>query len=260
MADPFKAYLVFENLQFYIDVVTEESYDHTAEATAHPVEKGADITDHVRQNGDKFTWQGHISNTPIIDWNNAYDLQYLRSDLEAGANLVGRSLNTTRAPGLAPGAILSAGIAGASKLISGKTKQTSTYLKRPSGGKPNVVNDIVTQILYWKRNAILGEVLTEHEHYENVLITGFTVSRDRPVDGMDVTLSFEVIRLVETRLVAAPVPTIVSAKPSVAKGHQGTTPAAPTEEKSVLEGLAESAGVDPRKLGQGLGGLFGGGS
>jgi hypothetical protein len=46
------------------DAVVRETYTSTAIVTRHPVEQGADITDHVREEPDGLSLEGVISNTP----------------------------------------------------------------------------------------------------------------------------------------------------------------------------------------------------
>lgn len=48
-----------------IDATPSQGYEATAEATEHPVERGAPITDHVRPNNPTITLEGIISNTPV---------------------------------------------------------------------------------------------------------------------------------------------------------------------------------------------------
>lgn len=48
------------------DVVLSEIFSHTATATAHPVEEGAEIVDHVQLRPDTITIQALITESPII--------------------------------------------------------------------------------------------------------------------------------------------------------------------------------------------------
>ncbi len=50
-----------------LDAATEQGFEVTAEPTDHAVERGADITDHVKPNHRTFTVSGVITNTPIVD-------------------------------------------------------------------------------------------------------------------------------------------------------------------------------------------------
>jgi hypothetical protein len=49
------------------DVVVSEAHDAEVEVTEHPVEQGADITDHARVKAVTLTIEGIVSNTPLAD-------------------------------------------------------------------------------------------------------------------------------------------------------------------------------------------------
>lgn len=49
-----------------MDVTLREAHSFTNNITQYPVENGSTITDHIRQNPDKLTIEGLITNTPII--------------------------------------------------------------------------------------------------------------------------------------------------------------------------------------------------
>ncbi|MCP4570119.1 MAG: hypothetical protein GY841_21265 [FCB group bacterium] len=48
------------------DAMVSENHQMSAEVTAHPVENGSDITDHIRVNPREIEIVGVISNTPVI--------------------------------------------------------------------------------------------------------------------------------------------------------------------------------------------------
>ena len=50
---------------FLIDAVLVEGHNLDSVTTEHPIEEGADITDHIRILPDKVTIEGIVSNTPI---------------------------------------------------------------------------------------------------------------------------------------------------------------------------------------------------
>ena len=50
---------------FEIDAAISEQHEMTSEITDHPVEKGADITDHVRPKPRRYTLTGLVSDDPI---------------------------------------------------------------------------------------------------------------------------------------------------------------------------------------------------
>lgn len=50
---------------FLIDVAPTEGHNYDSASTDHPIEDGADITDHIRVLPDRITIEGIVSNTPI---------------------------------------------------------------------------------------------------------------------------------------------------------------------------------------------------
>jgi hypothetical protein len=50
-----------------LDAAPSQGFEITAEPTEHAVERGADITDHVRPGPDTITLEGVITNTPMVD-------------------------------------------------------------------------------------------------------------------------------------------------------------------------------------------------
>jgi hypothetical protein len=54
-------------LSVVFDTTISETHEQAAEVTKHPVEKGADVTDHVRTMPGPFSCEVFVSNTPIED-------------------------------------------------------------------------------------------------------------------------------------------------------------------------------------------------
>lgn len=50
---------------FQFDASINETFSKTAEVTDHPVESGADVTDHIRRLPEEITLRGWVSNDPI---------------------------------------------------------------------------------------------------------------------------------------------------------------------------------------------------
>lgn len=52
------------------DAVPELTSDLTAQVTSYPVEGGAEVSDHVQNQNDKFTITAYITNTPLMNYKN----------------------------------------------------------------------------------------------------------------------------------------------------------------------------------------------
>lgn len=67
-----------------LDATLSESHTSRVDATKHPVERGAKITDHLRNEPDSITITGFVSNTPIS-----------RAAQTRAVNVVGTDVQTT---------------------------------------------------------------------------------------------------------------------------------------------------------------------
>jgi hypothetical protein len=56
-----------QSLIVLFDQTVSEGHEATAEVTEHPVEKGSNVADHVRQNPQNLTLEMFVTNTPIVD-------------------------------------------------------------------------------------------------------------------------------------------------------------------------------------------------
>jgi len=224
------AYLVFDDtLRF--DVVTNEQTEHSATATEHPVETGANIADHVRDQLDRVTLEVLVSNTPINDVNELYGLQYTAANLENGAALGNSTLKPKASIPLTPGALVTVGLQAIGDLFAGGT--TNPFV-RSFPAKFNAVKDAMDTLLDWKKRAVVGQVITPWHTFESMIIERVAPLRTAAIgDGAQIAIEFREIRTVETSLVNAPKPTEIRAKPAVKKGAQNPTPEDPTK-SSVL--------------------------
>lgn len=65
---------------FLIDVAIQEVHEYPSEVTSHPVEDGADVTDHIRNRPITVSLQGVVSDTPIGSVANEREADSLPSD------------------------------------------------------------------------------------------------------------------------------------------------------------------------------------
>lgn len=55
-----------EKLLLELDATPSERFSFAQEATEHPIETGADVTDHIRRRPDSLSLEGVVSNKPIV--------------------------------------------------------------------------------------------------------------------------------------------------------------------------------------------------
>jgi hypothetical protein len=234
-------YLEFDGLPLHFDAVTKEQTKHTAKVTEHPVEEGANVSDHIRDELDTVTLEVFVTNQPIKDVNGIYDLdlnyiELIEVDGKDGV-LAGKSLDVPkyRPVPITPGAAIQAIGNAVRDLMSDATVaqlygQTSTkklIAAAPVQNWPtkfNAITDTVAQLVDWKMRGVVGKVITPWKTFPAVAITDVGTARDAPTgDAAIVSLTFKEIRLVESKLVTAPVPTEPRGNTQKAKGRQPTS-------------------------------------
>ncbi len=206
-----QAFLEFEGAPLLFDCVTSEVTEHTAEVTEHPVEEGSDVADHVRNKNDEISLEIFVSNTPVSDVNGLYNGQV--AGLELKVPRYERPLSPT------PGSLMTAGINAIGNLLNPPAALSAIVLQFPE--KFNNVAFILGTLLDYKERAVLGKVITPHRTYPNVVITRVGMSRTGATgDGAPLNVEFKTIRIVEAKLITAPIPTEVSGKIMKPKGRQ----------------------------------------
>lgn len=225
------AYLEFEDVAFFFDIVTSEKATHTVSASTHPVEEGADVTDHVKPEPTNISIETFISNTPVRDPNFLYDGQV------AGLELSVPTKEKTIYP--TPGSLMNAAMSELSSALSGGPEPWKALVtKYPRAF--NAPKDVLEQLLDWQERAILGKVIFPDRAYENMLITSVETSRTAETSGgLGITISFQSIRLVEAKLVDAPVPTEPRAKKKVNKGKQPPVEVPLAKQEEIKKSLAK---------------------
>ena len=209
-----QAYLEFEGAPLYFDCVTDESLEHGAEVTEHPVEAGANVADHIRNVSDEVKLSILTTNTPIKpDVNNLYNGQI--AGLELNVPVYARPIVPT------PGALMSAGLNYLGDQLNPQKPAKAVTLQFPE--KFNNVAFILGTLLDYKERGAVGKVITPHRTYETMAITKVDMHRDGSTgDAGEISLSLKAIRFVDTANINAPLPTENRGKTKTAKGKQGT--------------------------------------
>lgn len=226
------AYLEFEGVALHFDVVESENQKHTATATEHVVESGANVSDHVRDDLATVTLSVFVSNTPFVDVNRMWDGRV------AGLELKVPEVKTSLSP--MPGALMNAGLDALTKAIRGPKSWKAETMQWPS--EFDNVGFVFNSLLDWKSRGVVGKVITPHRSYESMYITGVDMTRDAETgEGASINIELKEIRLVEALLVTAPVPTEERGKVSKPKGRQMLTftrgEPSPEQEESVARAL-----------------------
>lgn len=182
------------------DLVKSISPEFTSTVTKHPVEKGADVTDHVHQELDRVSLSVYVTNTPIIRKEQAGG----RKDAELRAvPLDVPSYTPPLAP--TPGALFGAAKRAVIGLFGTQPEYVATVLAFDQ--EFNAPAETETALRALKETVQLVTVTTEDADYENLVLTSVskTVGAEEG-DGAAFELVFEQIRIVSTKIVDAPKP------------------------------------------------------
>lgn len=197
------------------DAVLSVKHSLKAEATEHPVEKGEDVADHVLPSLDRVTVEVFISNQPtdpFADETGSFEIKTVEIP------------KYEPRPPLNPAGALTSVVSGAiDSLLS-------------SGGNVDITvltfdNDINFARRFYEGmqdlqdNANLVRVLTNVREYENMIIESIEPVRDRTTgDGMRFVIEFKEIEIVQTEVVAAPIPEESRGFKKQNRGSKATSP------------------------------------
>lgn len=233
---PIQSSLTFE-------CVTKYLHENQAEATEHPVERGADVTDHVRVQNAKLTLEVYVTNTPLGDADSPRPGILLSTPLAPAlpdrlpkipAVLAVKTWNNPiNGVGFEAIEPVTVDVAQDAPLPEPFAVQTIQF-----AAEFDDVQAVREKLLELQRSVQLLQVVTPIEHYTDMVIEHVTMPRDAPEGGASITVTFKQLRIVATKIVAAPVPTEPRGNGAVSKGHQGTKDAKnPEKKKSVLRSL-----------------------
>lgn len=202
------------------DAATEERHRMAAIATKQEVERGVDVTDHVRPEPRILTLTVVISDTPI------------RPTSDLGGGLATYELD-----------LPAQGVGAAPKLVGPATWQAGAISERAADPvrvqvytperEPTRVVDTWRTLLDARDRALLATVTTRLETYESMVLTEATTTRTA-ADGtwIRVELTFEQLRTASSELVDDPVPLRERDRRQQNRGSQSTEEA--TDRESVL--------------------------
>lgn len=237
------------------DGAIRENHVATSTITEHAVEKGANVSDHVRPDLKKFTVDAIVTNTPIsAPTSNASGV---KGDVRGKAltiPITQRPFTTkeltfperVNLPIGIPG--VGAALAGLGALDTTGTRKISTLDRSADAtrtvnasvlqfdGEFDRVGDVFHELDTLRETATIVTVVTTLRIYENMVIQSISAPRTA-ADGSAITfaLNFQEIRFAETRTVKAP----ADKKKPVAKSDLGPKSGQPVKLKSVAAGLVD---------------------
>ncbi len=146
-----------------LDASLSESHKSNAEATRHPVEKGAKITDHIRPEPEEITIEGIISNTPLN-----------RTQQTRAVEFVGRDFR--------------------SEFVTSSTGEAPF-------GVPGYMEEAYAKLRDIRKNGELVTIVTQLRTYENMAMISLEIPRDAKTgDSLKFTATFSQIVIVENKV------------------------------------------------------------
>jgi hypothetical protein len=206
-----------------IQATLEETFDDTVNITDHPVEAGAEISDHAYYKPSNLTMRCGWSNSSAQNLVGAVTNLFTGGGLSQFAGLSGLS-NLTGLPGLG---------GSSSPTVSGGGMTVSDY-----------VSGIYSQLLSLQQSLQPFTVLTSIRQFTNMMMTSLSLTRDHKTSqALMVTVTMRQVIIVNTQATTLP-PTQNMANP------QNTALQIVTGQQSLLPGIIPSPG------GSGLGPLL----
>lgn len=217
------------------DAVMSETYEESSTLTDFPVESGANITDHIRDQPKKISFEVLVTDTPHVADN--------RVNPDAGPRgaLVSVPLDIPAAPtqrnflGLARLALGALG-------LRGKKDSSATLLKFTS--EFSAISDTLEVLSKLRKEGRLIDVVSRDWFAEGMVIESISKPR-RADDGMSSTFNVNLkqIRIVETRQTVAAVPAEPRAKGKVDAGKKDGTDASGKKKQSLTYQLLGKIGA-----------------
>lgn len=201
------------------DVVRTEAQELSNLITEHPVETGANVSDHVRPNLNRVTLEAYVSNAPIASPDGTTTQFPLtippvppQISVNGGINAIGQLLFGVGAPPTAKALVFA---------------MPTDYVAQTI--------DTLGQL---RAQGILVSVYCPNALYDSMIVESFTVNRDAGTGtGASFTIVLRQVRVVSSSVVTAPKPTVASASVSQNKGSQApTTPTGP-QQSFLLQGI-----------------------
>ena len=217
-----------------LDVDLQESHDLASDITEHPVEEGADVTDHVRPRLRRVTIEGYVSDTPMLTNPGVADVaEFTSLELQIPAKPQQISLS----------AGLAAGLSAVSDALFGPTpplKVTMLTLEDVPSRK-RAIYDALEDV---RLNARLCRVITSLHEYDNMLIEQVVPTRT-PASGTGAgfVVTFKEVIQVSSDVTVAPVPaeTLGAVKKAGgAKNAKADEGKADEKKKSVLAKMVDA--------------------
>lgn len=206
------------------DAVLSEAHEDTAFVSAFTVEKGSDISDHVRPENSQIALEVFLTNQPIQNID--------ADDTEQGA-VTTKKLSLRPSPIPPPNRLLES--FAFLSTFGPKQDSVNVYAFETPFER---VNETYSKLVSVLQSGQVCTLLTSVREYSNLVLNGVSAPKDTPTDSLRVRLSFTQISNAASDTVdARPKPKIKRKN----RGKQVPKPAeSPEQKKSLLRSIKDS--------------------
>lgn len=190
------------------DVDNQETHEFQTVITQHPVEQGADVTDHARDALNRFTLEAYVTDSPLFSNDGVFEKAIFRA--------VELQIPEYPSLGVSVSGLARAGI-GALFGTPQPPKATFMVFDRSISRKKALL-DLLDRA---RRDKRIVRVLTRMRDYENMMIEQISVTRSLSEgNGATFTIALTEIRFVTSETVDAPKPSEPIAKSKKSAGSK----------------------------------------
>lgn len=192
------------------DLIESETHTNVSELTEHPIEKGEDVTDHVKHDPFELSLSVWVTNSPIVE-----------QDAYGGAHVPITLVLPPKPPPANPFTFGNLIALVKDQILGPLPPPVVTPLVFPQ--QFDKVNDTHKALTALERSGGSMTVVTSTANYPNMILNKVEYAKTEAGSG-SFTLGFKQARIVTSSTVTAPAPAEPRGAPAVKKGSQATKP------------------------------------
>lgn len=197
-----------------LDATIKETFSMKAEPTKHPVEDGADVTDHIILRPDGLSLSGVITEIPFAG---------LSGLVKSAGATVGATVGSRLGTKFGPGAGVTGAVGGALGAATGALGGSAVKSLADSifGSDERVLGAVAAEFKKLKEARQPVDIQTGLQLYKSYVMTSCNISRDQKSGGsIKVDLEFEEMIFVESQTTTVAIPKVKGALNKSNNGRQ----------------------------------------
>lgn len=209
-----------QTIEVQFDVVTSDTYDAVMALSTHPVEKGAAITDHAREEPLHLSIEAFVSNSPLPSNPGVTKLMAPKSiDLQSRYPKPDPSGSSIPSPGSVTRAVVGA----VQELASPTLPPRAVVMAATDGRLAGRARDVFEKLEAARTGRLFVTVSTKLVDLDSMLIERVSVARNvETFGGLPFSVDLSQVRVVSSETVDWPKPAQPRGAKKVNKGSQAT--------------------------------------